>query len=61
VASAPRIFGEVWLAVPTAALLNVFDDAGAAAVVDDLDLKLLVIDLAAERIKEWRVSNTTEP
>lgn len=50
---------EVWLAVPTAALINVFDDAGAAAVVDDVDLKLLVIDLAAERVREWRASNTT--
>lgn len=51
---------EVWLAVPTAALTNVFDDAGAAAVVDDVELKLLVVDLVAERIREWRASTTSD-
>lgn len=51
---------EVWLAVPTAARTNVFDDAGAAVVVTDVDLKLLVVDLVAERVREWRTSTTND-
>ena len=51
---------EVWLAVPTAAGTNVFDDAGAAVVVNDVDLNLLVVDLVAERVREWRTSTTNE-
>ena len=51
---------EVWLAVTTIALVNVFNDAGARVVSDDIDLRLLVIDLATERIREWRVSSTGE-
>jgi hypothetical protein len=51
---------EVWLAVPTAASINVFDDVGAAAVVSDVALKLLVVDLVAERISEWRTSTTSD-
>lgn len=51
---------EVWLAVPTAALLNVFDDVGATAVTDDVKLQLLVVDLVTERIKEWRSSTTRD-
>jgi hypothetical protein len=48
------------LAVPIAALLNVFDDAGAAIVAEDVTLQLLVIDLVTERIKEWRSSSTRD-
>ena len=51
---------DVWLAVPTAARTNVFDDAGAAAVADDVALKLLVVDLVAERVSEWRSSTTND-
>lgn len=51
---------EVWLAVPTAALVNVFDDAGALAVTEDIALNLLVVDLATERIAEWRTSSASE-
>jgi hypothetical protein len=51
---------EVWLAVPTAALVNVFDDAGAMAVMQDIGLQLIVVDLATERVTEWITSSTSE-
>lgn len=46
--------------MPTAALVNVFDDAGATAVMQDIGLRLFVVDLATERITEWRTSSTSE-
>lgn len=45
---------ELYLAIDLTAASGVFDDLPAQVLVDDYAIKLLVVDIAHERIEAWR-------
>jgi hypothetical protein len=44
---------EVWLAVPKQRYLQLLTDPGAQAVILDEKIKIILVDILAERITQW--------
>jgi XisH protein len=45
---------ELWLAISEDTYSDVFDRVAAQAVVDDYRIRLLVVDVEAERVRAWK-------